>query len=529
MCYSKHILIHLQMQNREYAIVIQVLQSKRLLSDHVEILEDYVNIREFTEANYGRMRLALSGVGLVACGVAHNIVSNAVRNVRIGVGIAALGMGILAGRQCLSLYTERKRIGLLKRQLDALNEYHVVMKMNLNYLSEMFLLNRGVEREETLARSSVCSMIAVLSVLHKAVSDWDDVDPVTNELLNYQKFEAFDWGSYNDNCPQATTSKRLKELFNIFLYIQSQFVLRTCIALIENPHSELYDELGAITMAIQAELRRKDLQPRAVGKKILCSELVPDRRRADDQVSKLKWTCLSFYTKVQVQLGQLEGLNRRLDQLTNTESASHRTVMELYELLNNLEPTVLTAASEFDNALLILRGMLNTESKADLPTTLDPELISNPIAAGPIVDQTTPLKIDDEFFVLDGQMNAEEDQCHANPHPETVHSERILKSRFKPVLKQLREKIDPLKEEMIEREKRFLQRQGMDMVDWAEETMNSGSDDECDDDLVLRKKKHIKTLSKYNENRKFLEEKTPIALFKLLPVATVRGPEEVIE
>lgn len=414
----------------------------------------------------------------------------------------------------------------MTKLLDTLNAYHVVIKTNLNYLNEISLLGSGIESviNEQLTESSISSLVTVVTALHVAVQEWDSQYSLTEELGNYQPFENFDWTSYLDD-PNSGSSKRLKELFNIFIFIQSQFILRTTIVLIENVDRDLSKKLIRIVGLIRDEIQRKDLRLLAINKqesgKIHCSDFIADSRTTS-QYSKLRWTCSNLNTYLWVQLNEFEGFHQRLYSLTDNQSVSlqKKNIKLLNEHLDNLENIFNVSYNEFNSAQKILRNLLNNEDDDQLPIA-EVDKQEGDSTKITTVDQGTQLDIHDEFYVLAGQMGVDDNIPGADSQIEMVGNERLLKSRFTPVLKQLKREINPLKEDMALREKNYLKSQGIE----CEESSEDSDDDSSIEEMPVPAVK----VNKYEENRKFLEDKVPIRVFQLPLVFGVSNEEDVIE
>lgn len=120
----------------------------------------------------------------------------------------------------------------------------------------------------------------------------------------------------------------------------------------------------------------------------------------------------------------------------------------------------------------------------------------------------------DDFFFVDGTTNVTADEPSKPESIEEVNS-KLAKKYFKPVLVQLKERIEVIGEDMKERERKVLKAKGIEINEEPEikrvstySDENSGSDDELD-----RKRKFQKNEQKFSDNREFLESKQPINIF----------------
>lgn len=118
------------------------------------------------------------------------------------------------------------------------------------------------------------------------------------------------------------------------------------------------------------------------------------------------------------------------------------------------------------------------------------------------------VKLDDDFFALDGT----EDLEISNKADDILNVDtRITKTYFKPVLQQLKEKIDPISKSMKEKERKILKAKGFE-TDLDEEVRNinygSDEDDSSEDEMPKRRQSR-----KYDDVRSFLESKEQFSLW----------------
>lgn len=108
---------------------------------------------------------------------------------------------------------------------------------------------------------------------------------------------------------------------------------------------------------------------------------------------------------------------------------------------------------------------------------------------------------------------------------------KIVKKHFAPVLKQLKTKINPIQDEMRERERKYFTSIGVDTkrlddID-AEKSSTDGSDSDSDGSEMEAR---IRARSKYDEMRSFLGEKQQISFLPSLPSPDVnRADEDILE
>lgn len=474
--------------------------------------------------------ICLAGSGILVAKYSINPASRI-----LSAGGVVLGI-IIAGRQSMDVYHDWKDMRQFTSLLDNLSKYHSLLKRNLIYLTDVSLLN-GIllDRERILGQSCIESTLRAVQILHSFVSKLDERQPITRELPNYQPFE--DLGScpaIADHRVEGDAFKHFKEIYTIFLYIQSQFVLRVCIARVDHPLAKT--ELQDVINHFQSELDRDDLQPiQTHGQNASkCFDLINKRHGGNNELGLLKWTSSNLSTKLMVQLSQLERFNGKLSSVVSSGEVS-----TLHEDLLALESLFLSNACELENMGILLRKILNNDPQCivEQENNLSGES-SEQTQDPPLLDQNTAITIDDEFFILDGQLAEKHDNA-TDSQVDDPRNERLLKTCFKSVLRQLRKEIGSLNEDMLARERKFLQQQGVELplavANPKPTPLSNGSstesEDELDDNLVLKKKKPAPRPSKYDENRQFLAEKVnQQGMFRLpLPMSFHTPSEDVLE
>lgn len=102
---------------------------------------------------------------------------------------------------------------------------------------------------------------------------------------------------------------------------------------------------------------------------------------------------------------------------------------------------------------------------------------------------------------------------------------RIVKRHFRPVLRQLKDRIEPINTAMRDRERKFLLDKGMDVApdEDAHASSHESSDDELDEFGRMQKRRSAARRSynkgvdvdTYEETRRFLAAKVPINLLSM--------------
>lgn len=141
----------------------------------------------------------------------------------------------------------------------------------------------------------------------------------------------------------------------------------------------------------------------------------------------------------------------------------------------------------------------------------------------------------DDFFFVDGT-DREPDEREALLIDGLIEDASVKVMSFKPVLLQLKQRIEVIGEDMKEREKKVLKAKLIEMVEEPEVAPKTLSDDEDSGSENELEREHVRKLKrnqeKFSDNREFLEAKQPINFFVggfPLPLKNQMLDEEVLE
>lgn len=498
-----------------------MLNSKRLLTEHVEILEDFLNFRQIKKGSVIPHRFWLIGGSFsLACYISPDSIT-----------LKSCPLWVCYGYLLWKLCREYEDLSGLNALLENLTNYQTDLRKILSFLTDLNHVTRGHSpRERQLATICLESCVRIVKLLHQFVTTIDGKHPLSNTLINYEPFE--DLPQFN--LLGENSYRNFKTIFPIFLFIQSQFLLRLTVAMVDKQDfkwselNNIISELRKETVTLKEKSNIKTNTKEYVGDLIKCSDLM--EKSCDDDLCKLKWTSANLSAKLMVQMNLFERFNEKL--------ATERNLNDLNEDLTEIQPLFEANAWEYNNLLILMRRLLNQDAAGEKKTALELTLGEQEAEEkkGPFkyVDQSTVISIDDEFFIQDGQFVVNDANASDLPPIEEQRNEKLLKSCFKPVLKQLRKQINPINQEMNERERRFMQEQGVLIPTPAEtkELPTESSEDELDDNLVLRKKNNKKLIarpSKYDENRQFLAAKVQMGMLRLPTPLVNPSNEDVLE
>lgn len=323
----------------------------------------------------------------------------------------------------------------------------------------------------------------------------------------------------------------MQDFFNIFAYVQSQLILRLGLIVASN----LNEGVGVLSNQLVVLAGKLSEEKNCCSKflemiagpqknlKLYAVEQGVDNLEQKEMV-KIKKMAQSFSAKILAVSLNCQYLDEELEDKKNSEN--------ILSAMAVIDGELAVCKDEYKRLVISYQKLLNIEVRAGKvdQETLDSALLPTSVVR---VIPTSDEPLQDDFFVLDGfEEDLEVERLTRADEIEEINS-RIAKRYFKPVLRQLREKLEPIGEKMKERERKVLQAKGIEFQeDEPDYPATPGtpetSEDEGSDDEIQKKK--IKSRRKYDEFREFLEKKEPINIFAggLQPITNFMN-EEVLE
>lgn len=359
----------------------------------------------------------------------------------------------------------------------------------------------------------------------------------------------------------------LQAFYNIFLYFQSQFLTRLCLIVCYVQQSGL-SYLNKESVQLQTNLRTHTKQ---LG--IWLNENVRPKKKPDEnwQRKHAKSDAVVSTDIVKIKRSSMDVLCRLIaivNQYQNTDDQiqllnEHTNKQHLMEILNEMQrvnESLCACQEDFETLKLIYTKCLTKTN--DLPIDVEQNQIQNE-SASTVDDLKPPLdpndknpNLDDEnreyFAMRDIKNDEDSDSDDENQNARSTKIKwydeldnidvKVTRSFFAPVLKQLKTKIDPIKEEMKEREMKYLLSKGIDRekiiefdknVDTPDQGSHTSDSDGSDSDSQNGDHNKAKTkqpTNRYNEMRAFLEQKQQIQFLPLgCNLPPLSGSEDVIE
>ena len=338
----------------------------------------------------------------------------------------------------------------------------------------------------------------------------------------------------------------MQDFFNIFAYVQSQVLLRFTLIVLSN-----IDETKHI-------LRRKidgltELMKREtsyISKFLEIIESVTKKqssiqKQIDKEISttmpmelrEVRTGSIKFSAKILTVALQCQHLEELILKFAGKfEHPDNKEVEEILEMMKAVESELSVNIDEHKRIAILFQKFMNME--IEVKNSSDEKLNAVEKISDENVKRITEDDIvphTDDFFFVDGSAAEIDEESESESVTIEEVNSKLAKKYFKPVLLQLKERIEVIGEDMKEREKKVLKAKGIEIQDELEEPKilsddegGSGSDDEQE-----RQRKFRRNEEKFSGNREFLESKQPINIFGAsgfpFPLPSQTLDEDVLE
>lgn len=354
-----------------------------------------------------------------------------------------------------------------------------------------------------------------------------------------------------------------KDFYNIFAYVQSQFLLRLALTILTRPSiSQLNAELVKIDCLIkqlvhEEENHFKNLSIELAKKKQLDMETLNAAKAMQNRsgpVAVLQDSSLKLSARMVAVAGECQGLDITLQRLTEAETVHKNNAKQLVEVANNMrsiENALSVCFDDFQRLMLVYNKFLSSHlSNKDMASEKnvlgernanDDEYPESFLRVEISTNHNELEKKDDFYAYLFDENQTNFDQMSVESAPahdmEILNFEkRITKGKFRPVLKQLKNRIDPIRQDMLEKERKVLASKGINVDElFAKENDTqdkSETESEGSADLEFeRRTKKLKERDNFAEMRNFLAQKEAINFFQLESSEPVNAisKEEILE
>ncbi|XP_017102100.2 uncharacterized protein dind [Drosophila bipectinata] len=571
-----------QKQAIQDRLLQKILFSKRLLVDHVEALEQC--LQELSKSTKpSRQWLTTRNASLLLGGtlVEHLVTPKGIRYTMVPsiliTGTFAALFAVKSVFVCRNKIVERK----LEQLVKTIDEFGNCIRRNMTYFQEIIIMKQAElieSRQIERAWDCITAAKEVTEILYDATRKLETDYPLPAKYGPYYvPMEELRECEYFKNNVTDYSPKHIKDFHNIFAYVQSQYLLRLALTITTRPSiSQLSEDLVKIDSLIRQLVQEEEqhfsnlalaMQNR---KQMELEELnaVKVEQQKSGPIAVLQHSSLKLSACMVAVAGECQALDVTLQKLTATEAAKKNNSKELVAVANNMrgiENALAVCCDDFQRLMLVYNKFLHSkldledevpQAKKDNLDEVFPESILR-VEFSQNVD--APQQKDDFYAYMydeneEQQFEAEQHAPFPTPEKELLNFEkRITKGKFKPVLKQLKDRIDPIRQVMLEKEREVLASKGINvdelfgkiekveqqqqednrLTDNATSPSYDSSDnsdsDSADDSAYYRRSKQHKERDNFAEMRQFLAQKQAINLFKLPPPPVNAAEEELLE
>ncbi|EDV93273.1 uncharacterized protein LOC6563472 [Drosophila grimshawi] len=548
----------------------QILYSKRLLVDHVEALEQCM--QQHPTATPGRQLLTTRNACLVLGGtVLQQLVTpRGLRFTLIPTILISSTFGALYAVKsvfvCRNKIVERK----LEELVKTIDEFGNCIRRNMTYFQEIIIMKQAElieSRQIERAWDCITAAKEVTEILYDATRKLEIDYPLPAKYgPYYAPMEELRECEYFKNNVTDYSPKHIKDFHNIFAYVQSQYLLRLALTIMTRPSiSRLSGDLAKIDSLVrqlvqEEEQHFKNLALTMQNKKQLeLAELhaTKTQQQQSGPIAVLQHSSLKLSACMVAVAAECQALDVTLQQLTAAEAANKNNADQLVAVANNMrgiENALAVCCDDFQRLMLVYNKFLHSKLDLDLTmppnsnasATKDDEFPESILRVEFSQNPSEPQKCDDFYAYMYDEAEARqfESEQQAAPYPtpekELLNFEkRITKGKFKPVLRQLKDRIDPIRRVMLEKEREVLAAKGINvdelfgkMEEQVEQQQQDNrlydarrpsdgdaiaTDSESDsaDEAYRERSKQVKERDNFAEMRQFLAQKQAVNLFAL--------------
>ncbi|XP_055525704.1 uncharacterized protein LOC129718691 [Wyeomyia smithii] len=528
--------------------ILQILNSKRLLVDHVEILEECLESYEYNTKVANAHRTETTFIWLSAVSGAAVWLSSINRSKWT---FSLLGLTVACGSACfynwIKTWHYNRQHRMVTELIESLNNFEAAIRKNILFLHESQYINTPQVAEDKVYAGEVFRCLKeIIKSIHTALKAlencWQLDDKFSHLYVPMEELEDCDLFDANTDMSQLNL-RTIKDIYNVFAYVQSQYLTRLGLSIASGASNLFICNLPQLTCIISKTtndcLRQLSIIVENGRQRV--ARVRSCRKKLPPEVSNLRTLSLEVFAKLLNVVHQFSTMDQTLEDSLN-RCDQQILVTSLETLENPLEciaNDIVGSSEECQRLLVTVRKLINKEDcvQGNLDSLSQPEATSEYKEGEDKVysEQDKPV-LRDEFFAVDG---TEPNLCEGRRESigflddlEGINA-KIVKRHFKPVLKQLRERIKPIGADFREREKRVLLDKGIDLNRLDEEmeeiaatrNLADGSDSEDEGEEARRSRKNEQ---RYDDMRGFLAAKEQMSLFALRPMSSIVN-EDVLE
>ncbi|XP_055385112.1 putative leucine-rich repeat-containing protein DDB_G0290503 isoform X2 [Condylostylus longicornis] len=461
--------------------------------------------------------------------------------------------------------------------IQALDNFGNCIKRNIMYFNEILVMkpkelieSRQIER----AWDCITSVKEVIDILYDATRKLEEnykLSPKYHEF--YFPMEELRESDYFNKNVTDFTPKNIKDFYNIYSYVQSQFLLRVALTVCQyNKIPFIIEDIPEMQRLIQQHINEEDEHFVNLSLQLKAKQQfeISNIHKQQTSLSKsgpiavLKESSMKLSSCIIAVAEECQKLDlslQKVDEIKFTENSSEEKTNEgncLLDIANSMraiESSLELCCNDFHRLIIVYNKFLNIniESNESENSDLEKDIQQSEYDSNSgFKNYEFENEKKDDFFayVQDCEgVNNEKLNEHSYNDFELINlDEKITKGKFKPVLKQLKLKIDPIKKDMLEKEKKVLESKGIDInklieinidnlndkdvlktvnKDLEGESENNDSDGSADEleNYIQRPKK-----DNYEDMRNFLAQKDAINIFqKAETLLQKHVPEDILE
>ncbi|KAM8705114.1 hypothetical protein ACLKA7_009558 [Drosophila subpalustris] len=562
----------------------RILYSKRLLVDHVEALEQCMQQCPTTVTGRQLLTTRNACFLLGSTMLEHFITPRGLRLTLIPAVVLSSTFGTLYAVKsvfvCRNKMVERK----LEELVKTIDEFGNCIRRNMTYFQEIIIMKQAElieSRQIERAWDCITAAKEVTEILYDATRKLEVDYPLPAKYgPYYAPMEELRECEYFKNNVTDYSPKHIKDFHNIFAYVQSQYLLRLALSIMTLPSiSQLSEDLVKIDNLVRQLVQEEEQHFKNLGltmqnkKQLELDQLhaAKAQQQQSGPIAVLQHSSLKLSACMVAVAGECQALDVTLQQLTATEAANKSNAKHLVAVANNMrgiENALAVCCDDFQRLMLVYNKFLHSKLDLDVDpprssnaATKEAEFPESILRVEFSQNPSEPQKCDDFYAYMYDEQEAQqyEDEQQApypTPEKELLNFEkRITKGKFKPVLRQLKDRIDPIRQVMLEKEREVLTAKGINvdelfgkmeemeqkqqhqdnrLTDAARQSDCDGSDSESDsaDEAYKRRSKQIKERDNFAEMRQFLAQKQAVNLFQLdaqMPRPSPAVNEELLE
>ncbi|ALC46604.1 CG7705 [Drosophila busckii] len=564
-----------------------ILYSKRLLVDHVEALEQCMQ-QHAARANDWQLLTTRNAALLLGGTVLEHFVTPRGWRLTLLPAILLSGtFGTLYGVKnvfvCRNKIVERK----LEKLVKTIDEFGNCIRRNMTYFQEIIIMKQAElieSRQIERAWDCITAAKEVTEILYDATRKLETDYPLPTKYGPfYASMEELRECEYFKNNVTDYSPKHIKDFHNIFAYVQSQYLLRLALTIMTKPSiSQLSEEFVKIDNLLQQLVQEEEQHFKNLAlamqnkQQMELAQLHASKTQQQQSgpIAVLQHSSLKLSACMVAVAGECQALDVTLQQLTATEAAHKNNTKHLVAVAHNMrgiENALAVCCDDFQRLMLVYNKFLHSKLDLELDTprsssqAAKSDEFPESILRVEFSEQPDDPQGRDDFYayMYDAEEARQQEDQHApypTPEKELLNFEkRITKSKFKPVLRQLKDRIDPIRQVMLQKEREVLTAKGinvdelfgkMEQVQDEQQQLDnriteaaaatatqsdydgssSGSDSADEAAASSRQRsKQLKERDNFAEMRQFLAQKQAINLFKLDAAMPTAAPEELLE